>query len=208
VSANRPTGHASLPDQLAFSRSHHTSQLWAPLLDDQAHLADTRCGHVISAPYLDILLTGAFATVADVYFDAVPEECNYHVQARLAFRSTSYWEDAVIGLRITTSTTAGANLTTTTLDPFGRVTPAPHPDGTADRLAAAKIRMLQYPALVEELLTDAGEITADHAASSALAATQRRLLVEMYCSASFRGIISAPPVYVRSLLVTGYRRGL
>ncbi|MFA6576250.1 MAG: hypothetical protein WCS84_12575 [Nocardioides sp.] len=207
MSAGRATGHASLPDQLAFSKAHHTAQLWAPLLDDQAHLADTRGGHVIAAPYLDVLLTGAFAVVGDAYFDAVPEEASYHVQARLAFRSSSFWEDAIIGIRITTATTAGASSTTTTLDPFGRVSPAPL-DRTADRLAAAKIRTLPYPGLVQEALTDAGEVTADHSINSALAAGLRRVTVEMYCSASYRGVLSAPPVYLRSLLVTGFRNGL
>lgn len=207
MSAGRATGHASLPDQLAFSKAHHTAQLWAPLLDDQAHLADTRCGHVIAAPYLDVLLTGAFAVVGDAYFDAIPEEASYRVQARLAFRSSSFWDDAVIGIRITTATTAGANSTTTTVDPYGRVSSGPV-DRTSERLAAAKIRTLPYPGLVDEELTDAGEVTADHYTTSALAAGLRRITVEMYCGASFRGVLSAPPVYLRSLLVTGYRNGL
>lgn len=208
MSAGRARGHASLPDQLAFSRSHHTAQLWAPLLDDQAHLADTRGGHVIAAPYLDVLLTPVAWTVVGIaYYDATPEEAAYHVQARIAYRSNRYWEDVAIGIRITTATTAGASSRTTTVNPYGRVSPAPR-DRTAELFAAAKIRTLAYPVMGGEELTDAGEVTADHPINSALAAGLRLITVEMYYGPGDMGIGSLPDVYLRSLLVTGYREGL
>jgi hypothetical protein len=205
ANTRRPYQH--LPNNLALTRGHFTSQFWYAAATNAQHYGDCRLrlaagfhGHLL--PIAGLPSGSAFETDLAPYmpFDAFDMEVSYRVACVWATNARDGFADLTVSWRVRTEDSAGANAAA---GPITEQRISLEPPPGQDLLG--RLRRLDWPQASGQGYHLVRSAWVDHAIDPALPADRRIMRITGYADALNLG---APKAWLYGVIAYGYRGGM